>query len=54
MKEVLSLITWHPGIVHRYVLCRLEAGCRHCSDWAEQARLLQHERFADPRLRLTH
>ena len=53
MKEIMSLVR-HLGIVLRCVLCRLKAGCRHCSHWDEQARLLQHESFTDPRLRLAH
>jgi hypothetical protein len=44
------LHVWHRSVVLRGVRDRFEADCRQCSPWDEQARLLQHGRFACARV----
>ena len=53
MKEVLSLFTFGIGALFFVVFfAAFKPDVVICSDWAEQARLLQHESFAGPRLPL--
>ena len=55
MKEVLSLFTFGIGALFFVVFfAAFKPDCRHCSDWTEQARLLRHESFVDPRLPIAH
>ena len=44
------LHVWHRSVVLRGVRDRFQADCRQCSRWDEQARLLQHGRFACARV----
>jgi len=48
------LHVWYRSVVLRGVRDRVQADCRQCSRWDEQARLLQHGSFADHHLPIAH